>query len=536
VVELEAVGESPQLMAKLANTLIASYRDQLLAAHDDASRNAIVNLRDEVEKLGTSIADKRSQLAAFRARSGVISSERTENEALARIKGLSESLNKANEDAAKADARLRILRESAATGRSPVLSKDNPTLASIEQRISTTREQLRDMERTYTPEFMAMDPNARALKARLSELQQQVAATRSASQEAALAAATEDAAETRSTVERLRQQIAGLRREAQIFSGNFLESRGIEEDLGRLEEARRGASERLAKLEASEGARLPNLTVIEAASVPQKPWRPDYLRDALINLVASFGLGLLAIWFIELFNRSPVPVAAGATTVVVPQQAWATPASAIEHASQPAGLAAPNQAIPQLEAKAILPRELSQGEVGALLAAADGDDRLLCAVLLLGLTVDEVKALALRDVDLTNLRLTLRGSSARTLPLPDWVSPLLADYSKEDPERPLFRSPSGQSLSQPEIAARLTCVALDAGIEAIASVTPEVLRHTYIVNLIRQNIRFSGLPALAGYLRADELAAYAALGQGPRGTRGDAVDPIMPALRGADSA
>jgi uncharacterized protein involved in exopolysaccharide biosynthesis len=536
IVELAAIGESPLLMAKLVNTLIASYRDQLLGAHDNASRTVIVNLRDEIEKLGNSITEKRAQLAAFRLQSGVISSERTENEALARIKGLAESLNKANEDAARAEARLRTLHESAATGRSPVLSKDNPTLASIEQRISITREQLRDMERTYTPAFMAMDPDARALKARLAELEQQISATRAASQQAALAAATEDAAETRSTVERLRQQIAGLRREAQIFSGNFQEARGIEDDLGRLEEARRGASERLAKLEASENGRLPNLTVIEAASVPQKPWRPDYWRDALINLVASFVLGLLAIWFIELFNRSPLPTPAGATTVVMPAQAWMTPSLANEQAMPRAGLAGPDQTIPQLSSKAILPRELSQVEAGALLRAADGDGRLLCAFLLLGLTVEELKDLTLRDIDLTSSRLALRGSSARTISLPDWIAPLLANHANDDEDKPLFRNSLGQSLSQAEIEARLTCAAHDAGIEAVASITPDVLRHTYIANLVRQNVRFSSLPSLAGYLSADELAAYAALSQGPRGTRGDAVDPIMPALRAAGTA
>ena len=122
---------------------IEAYRDQLLIRHDSDSQRAIANLRSEVEKLGESIVEKRAQLTAFRAKSGVVSSERNENEALAYIKGLSESLNKANEDAAKADARLRALRESAASGRSPVYSKDSPTLAAIEQRISTTREQLR---------------------------------------------------------------------------------------------------------------------------------------------------------------------------------------------------------------------------------------------------------------------------------------------------------------------------------------------------------------------------------------------------------
>lgn len=532
IVELQAIGASPRLTAKVVNTLIESYHDRAAASHANSSQEAIDNLRDEIERLGVGISERRKQLAAFRERSGVVSSERNENEALARIKGLSESLNKANEDAAKTEARLRTLRESATSGRSAVLARDNPTLADIEKRISATREQLRDMERSYTPDFMAMDPTARALRARLAELEQQLAASRASSQQAALTIAEEEAAGAHAAVERLRGQIEGQRRAAQVFSGNFQEAKAMEEDLVRIEGARRNASERLSKLEATENTRLPNLTLIEAASIPDKPWRPDYWRDGLLNLAASFLLGLLAVWFVELFNRSPLSPPPGPTTVVVPQP-WLTPAlgmDAPEALPRLAG-AADRHPLPQLAGPLALPRELSRDEVGALLGAADGDLRLLCALMLLGLTVDEVRELTVRDVDRSTLRLTVRGASARSLALPAWVGAALERRAGDDPAQPLFRNALGQALAAAEIATLITCAALDAALDAAASVSPEALRHTYIVNLLRQNVRFSDLAPLAGHLGPEALAAYAALAPGPRQARGAEVDPIMPALR-----
>lgn len=532
IVELEAIGASPRLTAKVVNTLIETYHDRAAASHVNSSREAIDNLRDEVARLGVTITERRAQLAAFRERSGVVSSERNENEALARIKGLSESLNKANEDAAKTEARLRTLRESAASGRSPVLSRDNPTLADIEKRISATREQLRDMERSYTPEFMTMDPTARALRARLTELEQQLTANRSTSQQAALTIAEEEAAGARAAVDRLRGQIEGQRRAAQVFSGNFLEAKAMEEDLVRIEGARRNASERLSKLEATENTRLPNLTLIEAASVPEQPWRPDYWRDGLINLAASFLLGLLAVWFVELFNRSPLLPPAGPTTVVVPQP-WLTPALSMDAPAALPGLAgaADRHSLPQLSAPPALPRELTRDEIGALLAAADGDVRLLCALMLLGLTADEVKELTLEDVDPSALRLTVRGASVRTLALPAWVAAALERRAGDEPGKPLFCNALGHALQASEMVPLITCAALDAALEAAASVSPEALRHTYIVNLLRQNVRFSDLAPLVGQLSPEALAAYAALSPGPRQARGAEVDPIMPALR-----
>ena len=320
-----------------------------------------------------------------------------------------------------------------------------------------------------------------------------------------------------------------------FFSGNFHEAKALEDDLVRLEGARRNASERLARLEASENARLPTLKLIEAASVPQQPWRPDYLRDALYNLLASFALGLLALWFVELFNRSASPAS---TTVVVPQP-WITPSLSMETALPAPGRAlelehhAGPQGIPQLPSRASLPRELSQNEVAALMAGTDGDGRVLCALLLVGLTVDELKTLACTDIDPDTLQLKVRGPSARTLTLPDWLAQPLAKCRDGNPERPLLTNSLDQPLSESDIRTRIACAALDAGIESAATLSPEVLRHTYIAYLMHQNVRFSDLSLLAGQLGADELAAYAETSSGLQRVRGEQIDPLMPALRQA---
>ncbi|MBI2277811.1 MAG: site-specific integrase [Dechloromonas sp.] len=373
----------------------------------------------------------------------------------------------------------------------------------------------------------------RTLRARQAELEQQLANSRSSSQQAALAAAEEEAAGTRATVGRLRAQIDGLRREAQVFSGNCQEARAMEDDVIRLEGTRRNAIERLEKLGASESARLPALTLIEAAAVNHQPWRPDYLRDAMINLAGAFALGLLAVWFVELFNRSPSPQTGGATTVVVPQP-WMPPALGIEPASPLPSLAQARPAALQLTAAASLPRELAADDVEALLAGADEDGRRLCAVLLLGLTADEARNLKARDVDLSTLQLTVgSGPAVRRPALPEPLARALANAPGDDPERPLLANPMGQALSPSEISTRLACAVIDAGLDEAASVSPEVLRHTCIANLMRQNVRFSSLAPLVGNLSPEELAAYAAASDGPRHKHGDGADPILPALRDA---
>src|SRR5271154_3529154 len=100
--------------------------------------------------------------------------EHNENDVLANIEGLSQSYTDANERLAKAKGRLQALRISAAAGIVGGRAKDDPTLADLEQRVSALREQWGELQRRYTPDFLALDADAKSLRARLENLEDQL--------------------------------------------------------------------------------------------------------------------------------------------------------------------------------------------------------------------------------------------------------------------------------------------------------------------------------------------------------------------------
>lgn len=537
VVELRASGAQPELLAAALNALVDAYREQMKAAYGAAASEGLAQAREEVDLLDRKARERRERLDAFRSQGGGLSPEREENEAVAQIKGLTTALNTAIERSAVADARLRALHESVAGGKGASAAKDDPTLAAMEQRASTIREEIRDMERTYTPSFMAMDSQARAKRARLVELEQQIETQRGSSRQGALAAAQEDLASARATVERLQAQISAQRASMQTFSQRFTQAKALQDDLAQIEHANREALERLARLEASERSRLPVFTLVEAASVPQSPFRPDYLRDALIVLATAFGLGLLAIWFVELFNRQPARAQAS-TTVVFPPQ-WGLPGSATGQiaAVGAAFLPAPDahaaynvQPIGLLAAQLPPLRELTQAEVHALLAASVGEARFIVAVLLMGLTVGETIALRQSDFDAAAGTLRVTGSAPRILAAPACLAGCQPPTSAGQGAA-LLPDAAGAAISAADIQSMLACAAFDAGLADAASLTPEVLRHTCIAWLVRQGIRFSDLASLVGRPSADALATYADLAPaGPR-LASTEVKSLMPALQ-----
>lgn len=515
VVELVATGERPGLLAPLLNTVIAVYQDRLAESYRAEISEAMAQAGDEIKRLEATVTAKRREVEAFRMRNEIVSLQRDENEVLARVRNLSTSLSAANDRVAAAEGKLHAIKESATAGKAVVRSRDDPTLANLEQRASQIREELRDLERGFTQEYMAKDPNVISQRERLAELERQIVAQRTAGQQAALLEAQEELTSAQGAAARIRAQMSAGRREAGQFTTRFDDYKSRQEELGELETAYRDAVQRRAKLEASERARTPTTKVLEAATTPQQPWRPLYWRDTALSVGGSLVLALLAMWLVELFNRSEPQAALvliqppggglsyeGASQMLPGQR---TPLMALD-AKTPALLPQPPT----------FPRELSHTELAALIRASDDDCRLVILLLMNGLSSEEAVKLCWSDVALPRGSVHLGGGSARNVPLTEASCRLLAARPQAAGSA-LLLGQSGHPMTRDSIDAQILCAAHDAGIDSATQVTSDCLRHTYVAFLVRQGIRFGDLVQLVGPMPAEILGMYSALS--PPGSR-----------------
>jgi polysaccharide biosynthesis transport protein len=528
-VELIATGSHPEALAPLVNATIDIYREQLARAYESSTSESLAQADDEVKRLQTNVEAKRRELEAFRLKHNIVSLERDENQVLAQVRNLSTNLSAANEKLAAAEGKVRALKESAGAGNPITRPRDDPTLANLEQRVSLAKVELRDMERTYTQSYLAREPKAIALRSSIAELERQIAAQREASGKAALADAQEELASAAGAAARIQSQIAGGRAEVGQFTARYNEYKSRREDLTELEKTFREATQKRAGLEASERSRMPAAKIIEAASAPVEPWRPLYWRDTAFAAAGSLLLALLAMWLVELFNRTaPEP----AVVFVRPQPAGMSYEGRLGAVSmQGALLGAVERAEPVLlGSQPKLPRELSRDEVAALVQASDAGSHLVALLLLGGLSVDEAIALRAADVDLARGVLRVGGDSGREIVISDALRAELAARTTTAASDSLLGQ-DGRSASSEGIDAQILCAAHDAGLEDPASVNADCLRHTYVAYLVRQGIRFADLTALVGELPTDVLGAYTAFAPpGPRVAR-ERIETSYPSAR-----
>ncbi len=531
VVSMRARGGEPTFLKAFVDRLVAAYQVSVTQRYKIASVDAVVEVRDEARKLEESVAAKRREADAFRARYNIVSLERDENQILSEVKGAGAALNAANDKVVAAEARLGALKEAQEAGQSVTRNKDNPTLAALEQQAAGIRADLKEVARTFTPQYMQIDPRVRSQRERLVEIEQQIVAQRQTSQQGALQEAREELAGARAAAARLRQQLAANQQSVQSFTSRFNEYRGMQDELARVQQLRQKAVERLAALEAEESARVPKVELVESATTPTSPVSPLYARDAALVLGGALLVALLAMGIVELFNRPPPQPA----TVIVPQTWMPMPLGG--HASAAIGMELPRALLDvaarppaSLPAPPILPRELTTGEHRALFDVADRDLRAAIALLSTGLTAQEVVQLCCGDIDRDAGVAKVTGAAQRQLSIPPNVLALLPDDGQSS-DSPVVTARNGAPMSEADLDAALLYAAHDAAIEHADEVTANSIHHTYVAYLVRQGVRFSELVKLVGDLRADLLAAYGKMTPaGPRQSI-EHVDRVLPVMR-----
>jgi uncharacterized protein involved in exopolysaccharide biosynthesis len=525
VVQVDATLPDRERVAPLVNALVAAYRERLASSFGSASSDTLARTDDEVQRLEAQVAAKRRAIELFRAQNAIVSGEVQENEVLARVRGLNTSLATANDKLAAAEGKLRSVQQSAQSGRAVARSKDDPTLANMEQRASQLRAKLREQERNFTPDYLALDPTARAERAQLADLEDQIKLQRVASQQTAIVEAQEEVQSAREAAARIREQISSERAMAQTHVARLAQYKGMQDELAELERLYRDRSQRKASLEASEVTRAPAVQVLQSATRPDRAFRPDYTRDAGLALGGSLLASLLVMGLVELFNRSEREPG---VLIAQPISVQGLP---LGHA---AAMALPgNQAGPALEpppaallgAHPLPVRELGEAELAALWHAATPAARAAIGLLLSGLSPEEVVAFDPADVDGAAGRVRVRGASARELAVPSAVVTALG--ACDGASGRLYVGGADAGGGREALEADLLCAAHDAELARPEDVTPATLRHAYLLHLVRQGARMSDVAAIAGRLSPGTISAYA--GYAPAGAR-VALDPARAAF------
>jgi len=525
LVELVAQGPEKELLPVVINAWINVYQATHANSVAAASVSEITETEQQLDEVQREVTEKRQQLDQFRKDYDIVSMERNENRMLKRLSGLTDSLNKANEESVAAEARLGAISGAIAAGRPVVSEHGQDSLTSLEQRLVEIQEELKELELEFTPHYMAIDPKIKGLVRKRDLLVEGIQENQITGQQIALAGAEQDLVTAQQSVLGLQGQLDEQKQQVMEFTTRFAEHEALLEELLQLETLYREMQSRQLQNQVNHKRQYPQIEIKEPAFLPQRPVYPDYLRDSGISVAASVLLGLLVLGLHDFLNRpgrQPGPPQLQPVFVNAPQMQTL---DQLKNEQLPGA-----QITPALVHR--MDRELSVSEVLTLLKAAEPKSRLLITLLLSGLSVEEVSAMHVGDIDFSASELLVTGRQERKLFIGSAVAAVISKgiHGETAADSPVCPGSNGSALDPGDLGALLACAASDAGLVNPAEITPQALRHTYISWLVRHGVRLSELERVVGDIPPAVLASYAPFSPPGSGVPLDSMERDYPAL------
>lgn len=487
LLKLTAEGPKPILLKRALNAWLEAYRQARADYVAEISEKVTTELAEELARIDSQVTDKRREIDQFRLQHNILSVESTDNQAHARLQGLNQSLNKALEEEVKAKSKMDAIHNAIAQGKTVVPESDSRSLAVMIEQAGKLREKLAELRGQYTDDYIRFNPAFRDIPSQLAELEEKINAKAQAGGGIIAQEADNDYAAAHQAVATIERQMAEHKQLAADYTSQFAKHQAMKEELLKLETLQQETKQRLVDIEVKQRQKYPQVEVIDSASLPSKPIRPDYWQESAIAFAASLALGLLAVWIGDYLRReAPIPT----LDAVVDGRLQHDPRQAL------GGFAAP-RSITGYASKALendaSPRELSYEETSALFSAADTQAREILSLLLNGLSTLEIMSLTAECFDLQGRLITI-PMSGRTLAMTQCTMDLLA-------------APGWQTITCgiEEVDALLSCAAIDGGLVAADQIRAEMISYTYALFLVRQGIKLTDLPQIIGPVSPSRL-------------------------------
>ncbi len=492
LVHLQAQGAEPQWLQLAINAWIESYLQIRAAFIAESTEKVTTDISKQLQRIEQQVLDKRHEVDQFRLDHDILSTESTDNQAHARLQGLNKSLNTALEEEAKAKAKFDTLLDAISRNEMVVPEADSQTMAVLLQQAEKLRDQLAALEAQYTQEYIELNPSLRKVREQLVEIEDKITKKAGVGKTFARQEAENNYAAARQTVLTIKQQMQAHKKQAADYTTRFAEHQALQQELLKLENLQQETRQRLVDIEVKQRQNYPQVDVVDWASLPSQPISPNYTQESLLAFAISLGLALLGVMIMDYLNREPPPVTPMHLGGI---HLHHQPHAVLDVAQQQHQVIYdPLKSLPADDSG----REMTPQEVRALYQHADPSIKGIIQLLFNGLSLPEILSLTTDSLNIQTLMIIIPGRRNLLMnqSVAEWMEQTAAGANTD------LNWPT-----EAEMETLLCCAAIDSGLPQPEDINVEVLRHTYMLFLLRQGIRLTDLTKIVGSLSPSQLLA-----------------------------
>jgi polysaccharide biosynthesis transport protein len=485
LVQLLAEGGQPHILQQTVNAWIAVYLR--IRAHfiSETTEKATAAISKEIALLEQQVEHDRKDVETFRLEHDILSEQSGDNQAHARLQGLNQSLNLALEEEVKTKAKLDTVRGALAEGKAVVPDNDSQALADMIKRAQQLREKVAGFQNQFTPEYIQLNPKLHTVVEQLAELEAKIGTKIKVGSRYAIQEAENNYLAARAAVKAIKLQMDEHKQTIAEYTSQFSKYQAMQEELLKLEALLQKTKQRLIEIEVKQRQQYPQVDVVEWASLPDKPIRPNYLLESVLAFAACLSLGLFVVWLVDYLYREQGNQSAVTLSGIHLYHDGAGREAFGMQDRRKKMVYDPVQLLQQ-----DLRRELTQAEMSALFSAADPQASGVLCLLLNGFSIEEIANLTADDFDLEK-RCIHVASRGRNIEMNRHSAALFnEDY--------LLAWGKYCEFNLQDIESMLTCAAIDAGLTEPEHINADKIRFSYMLYLVRQGIKLSDLAKVFG--------------------------------------
>lgn len=286
VIAIEFESESPELAARVANTVAETYLVFQQTAKQDQSRAAGHWLAEKIEPLRGAVADAEAKVEQYRASNNLLVGTNNTTLSNQQLGELNAQLSAARAQKADAEAKARIIRDALRAGTTVEFA--DIINSELMRRLSEQRVILRAQLAEQSSTLLDQHPRIKELRAQIADLDRQIR-----SEADRLARSLEnDARVSSAKLDSLGASLDQLKRQAASTNEQDVQLRALEREAKAQRELLESylAKYREATTRDSIGAGSPDARIISTAIVSNTPSWPKKLPTVLIAALGTFAL------------------------------------------------------------------------------------------------------------------------------------------------------------------------------------------------------------------------------------------------------
>ncbi len=288
LVQVSYESPDPALAAHVANAIVNNYIKITLERRFNASSYAKTFLTERIKRVRATLDDSERKLANYMQGLGIINLQKQETMLSLKLQQLSTRLIEAGAEKIKAEAKYRESLQSADDGILEILA--DTVIQDLKQQRAKLDSEYQTNLKIYRPAYPAMEKLQSQIDKVNEEIKRQTRAIRSAIKSEYLVKLREETD--------LKQRVAEARKSVLDLRANSTERTALERNVETNRVLYSDLLKRLKEVGVASGSGTNNISVVDAAEVPQRPFSPNLRLNLLLALLGGlFVGGLLAFVF-----------------------------------------------------------------------------------------------------------------------------------------------------------------------------------------------------------------------------------------------